>query len=535
MNCLSFCHRGALRVALVCSALIVAGCGSTNSSTGGAGGAGGAGGSGGAGGVERFPSIRDATPLPRKTAEELGIKPFVGEAAVAAPVPPLELAPHPFLNNTGDSRIHNDHYNSAVYNRTGPVGPELEITTNFLGTPAGVCAMMTMLENGYVVGSCLVNQEDGLHVMLLMLDNENLNIVAERDLGSRPFVPSSAGGAYFSMDKDENFILGPATNKLEQYHIEVVEGSPQFMQDYSVAIPGLEPALVITDPMLQDTVIDWEGRVWFMVTDGRTGYYDPETERFEMMDVAQGLQNSMVVDEDAIYFVTYESIFRLSVDGDGEIQTDWEAPYDPGTAIGGILPGSGTSPTLHGTQDDLISICDNADGQINLLVLDKAIGNPPVCTVPLFSEGESATENTVVGYGDDVIVVNNAGFDGPFGDANKILPGIERYRVLRDGDGNVTGCENVWKNTTSFGNSAQLATASGVIWGYGADPNVEDRTQNLFYLTATSWETGEDIFRTYIGDQRPFDPITGQVHAHPDGTFYLGAVQGVVMMRDPLQ
>jgi hypothetical protein len=141
----------------------------------------------------------------------------------------------------------------------------------------------------------------------------------------------------------------------------------------------------------------------------------------------------------------------------------------------------------------------------------------------------------VVGYNDDIIVVNNGGFGGPFEPANTIQPGIERWRVLRDADGNATGCENVWRNDTSIGNSAQLATESGIIWGYGADPDVEDRSQNLFYLTATSWETGEDIFRTYIGDQRPFDPITGQVHAHPDGTFYLGAVEGVVMMRDVAQ
>jgi hypothetical protein len=482
----------------------------------------------------RFEPIREATPIPRSTPEELGIEPWVGEAVVAAPVPPLELTPHPFLNNTGDSRIHNDHYNSAVYNRSGPVGPELEITTNHLGSPAGVCAMMTILEDGYVVGSCFViNDESELHVMLIMFDNENLNIVAERDLGQRPFFPSSAGGAYFSMDKDENFILGPATNQLEQYHIEVIDGAPQFVQDYTKAIPGLAPAVATTDPMLQDTVVDWDGRVWFMVTDGRIGYFDPEADRIEMTDLEQGLQNSMVVDEDAIYFVTYESVFRLSVDGDGKIQTDWEAPYDPGSAIGGILPGSGTSPTLLGTEDDLISICDNADGQINLVVLDKAMGNPPICKVPLFREGESATENTVVGYNDDIIVVNNAGFGGPFAPANTILPGIERYRVLRDANRNPTGCELRWKNDTSFGNSAQLATGSGVIWGYGADPDVPD--EDLFYLTATSWETGEEIFRTYIGDQRPFDPITGQVHAHPDGTFYLGAVGGVVMMRDVAQ
>jgi hypothetical protein len=523
MHCFSFSHPGGLRFAFFLSALMalsVLGCGeSSTTSTGG-----------------RFEPIRVATPIPRSTPQELGIEPFVGSSVVAAPIPELELTPHPFLNNTGDSRIHNDHYNSAVYNRSGPVGPALEITTNHLGSPAGVCAMMTILENGYVVGSCFVFKDDNkLHVMLTMFDNENLNIVAERDLGLRPFFPSSAGGAYFSMDKDENFVLGPATNRLEQYHIEVIDGAPQFVQDYTKVIPDLAPAVETTDPMLQDTVIDWDGRVWFMVTDGRVGYFDAEADRIEMMDLEQGLQNSMVVDEDAIYFVTYESLFRLSVDGDGKIQTDWEAAYDPGSAIGGILPGSGTSPTLLGTEDDLISICDNADGKINLLVLDKAMGNPPVCTVPLFREGESATENTIVGYNDDIIVVNNAGFGGPFEPANTILPGIERWRVLRDGDGNATGCENVWRNDTSIGNSAQLATESGIIWGYGADPDVEDRSQTLFYLTATSWETGEDIFRTYIGDQRPFDPITGQVHAHPDGTFYLGAVEGVVMMRDVTQ
>ncbi|MGB3052972.1 MAG: hypothetical protein WBB42_18360 [Polyangiales bacterium] len=531
MHCISYSPRGTTRLASLFAgllALLVVGCGENSNSS-----ATGSGGTGGAGGADRFPPIREATPLPRRTPEELGIDPFVGEAVVAAPIPALEITPHPYLNNDGDSRIHNDHYNSAVYNRTGPVGPALEIVTNQLGTVAGICPMMTILSDGYVVGSCLVaNDAGGLRVTLTMFDNENVNIVAERDLGLKPFVANAAGGAYFSMDQDENIIIGPPTNRLEQYHIEVIEGAPQFVQDYTKEIPGLEPAMETTDPMLQDTVVDFEGRVWFMVTDGRVGYFDPETDRIEMTDIGQSLQNSMVVDEDAIYFVTYESLFRLSVAGDGEIRTDWEAPYDPGSGSGVVLPGSGTSPTLLGTNDDLISICDNADGQINLLVLDRAMGNPPVCTVPLFRDGESATENTVVGYNDDMIVVNDAGFGGPFAPANTILPGIERYRVLRDGEGNVTGCENVWKNDTSFGNSAQLATASGVIWGYGADPTVEDRSLNLFYLTATSWETGEEIFRTYIGDQRPFDPITGQVHAHPDGTFYIGAAQGVVMMRD---
>ncbi len=149
MNCFSLSSRGAfsLFLASVLIALFAAGCGESS------------GGSGGGAGSDRFPSIRDATPLPRSTPEELGIEPSVGDAIVATPIPALELEPHPFLNNDGNSRIHNDHYNSATYDRSGPVGPNIDITTHQLGNLTGICAMMTFLENGYVLGSCFESDD----------------------------------------------------------------------------------------------------------------------------------------------------------------------------------------------------------------------------------------------------------------------------------------------------------------------------------------------------------------------------------------
>lgn len=486
--------------------------------------------------VQRFDPIREATPIPRRTAEELGIAPYVvGVVDAGVPMAPLEIPPHPYLDNGGDSRVHNDHYNSAAYNRDGPVGPAIDVTTHLLGQPSGVCAMLTMLEDGYVIGTCLVSKGgNGVQVMLTMFDNLNLDIVAEYDLGFRPFVPNSAGGAYFSLDGEDNIIVGPATNRLEQYHIEVVGGAPVFVQDYAKEIPGLAPAMEVTDPMLQDTVIDYEGRIWFMITDGRVGYYDRETDTIEMTDLERELENSMVVDDRGVYFVMVGATARVSADAEGKVRVDWEQPYDIGSGSG-LLAGSGSSPTLLGTRDDLFSFVDNADNQVNLLVLDREDGSTK-CEVPLFTEGKSGTENTVIGYEDDIVIVNNSGFGGPFEPARTINPGIERYEVLRDDEGNVTGCENVWRNETSFGNSAQVGTQSGVIWGWGADPEPksDDPEQDLFYLTATSWETGEEIFRTYIGDGKSFDPITGQVHIHPDGTLYIGCLSGVVAMRDPL-
>ena len=513
MHRISYSHRGDFRFAfsfLGLIGLLVVGCSE---------------------GSSRFEPIREAVPMPRQTPEELGIEPFVGEAVVSDPTDPKDIPAHPFLNNDGDSRIHNDHYNSATYNREGPVGPSLEIVTNLMGAVAGICPMMAVLDDGYVIGSCLVaNDLTGLPIMLTMFDNENLDIVAERELALKPFVSNAAGGAYFSLDKDENIIIGPASNRLEQYHVEVVDGAPQFVQDFSKEIPGLPPAVEANDPMLQDTVVDYEGRIWFMITDGRVGYYDRETDTIEMTDLERELENSMVVDDRGVYFVMVGATARVSADAEGRVRVDWEQPYDIGSGSG-LLAGSGSSPTLLGTRDDLFSFVDNADNQVNLLVLDREDGSTK-CQVPLFTEGESATENTVIGYDDDIVVVNNSGFEGAFAPARTINPGLERYEVLRDGDDNVTGCRNVWKNETSFGNSAQVGTQSGVIWGWGADPDVPD--QDLFYLTATSWETGEEIFRTYIGDGKSFDPIAGQVHIHPDGTLYIGCLHGVVAMRDPL-
>jgi hypothetical protein len=358
------------------------------------------GGSGGTGG-ERFDSIRDAVPMERSTADELGIEPFVGRAVVPKPTAPKAITEHPILGNDGDSRIHNDHYNTGAYDRSGLTGPAIDVVSNALSDQVGACAMMTMLRNGYVLGSCFIGNP--IDVTLVMFDEQNLNIVAERVIGPRPLVPNASGGAYFTLDGDENIFIGPPNN-LEQYHIEVTDGVPEFVRDRSIDMtPYIREA-----GLLQDSVIDFDGRLWFMATTGEVGYVDLETEAVETIDLAsdledcplasetQVLQNSIAVDADGIYMVTCAALYRLSANAEGEVQRDWRVTYDTGTEVTGLLPGSGTSPTLFGTEDDLITICDNADEQINLLVLDRAWGTE-VCKQPLFRRGESATENSSIG------------------------------------------------------------------------------------------------------------------------------------------
>ncbi|MBW1904312.1 MAG: hypothetical protein JRJ24_03220 [Deltaproteobacteria bacterium] len=415
MHCFSFSDREALRFAFVVLALValfVVGCSESSSAPADG----------------RFEPIQEATPIPRQTPEELGIEPFIGEAVVPNPTDPKNIPDHPILNNDGDSRIHNDHYNTGVYDRPGPTGPAIEVISHQLGSLTGICAMMAMLENGYVIASCFIGAaESGISVNLVMFDNENLDIVAQRDIGPRPFIPNSSGGAYFTMDAEENIIIGPPNN-LQQYHIAVNDGAPEFVLDKSMDMTPY----IRENALLQDSVIDYEGRLWFMATTGEVGYVNLETEAVKIQDLAgdleecptaddnEALQNSIAHDEDGIYMVTCAALYRLSADAEGEVQVDWRAPYESGSEINGILPGSGTSPTLFGTEDDLVTICDNADVQINLLVIDRASGTE-VCKTPLFRPGESATENSSIGYGDDVVVANNDGFGGPFQPARTSL------------------------------------------------------------------------------------------------------------------
>ena len=108
MSYFSFLNGGSLAMCLLLSALLsptFMGCSDSSGGTGGTGGS----------GEERFPAIREATPIPRQTPEDLGIEPYVVGADAAEPMAPLQIPAHPFLDNGGDSRVHNDHYLSLIH------------------------------------------------------------------------------------------------------------------------------------------------------------------------------------------------------------------------------------------------------------------------------------------------------------------------------------------------------------------------------------------------------------------------------------
>ena len=69
-----------------------------------------------------------------------------------------------------------------------------------------------------------------------------------------------------------------------------------------------------------------------------------------------------------MYIVSDHKMYAMLADPQGMPQVLWEESYDRGSGrkVGTINQGSGTTPTLIG--DEYLTITDNADGRINLLV-----------------------------------------------------------------------------------------------------------------------------------------------------------------------
>lgn len=469
--------------------------------------------------------IRLPDPMPRTEAAALGVPDFVGGPVVAKPIPPLVIPTHPFLDQRGDGRIHNDHFNSGVYDRDSLLGNSPEVTSIQLNEGDAlsfICAMSAFREDGRVISSCIeANITVGASTNLIMFDPETMEILAEKRIADRPLVANASGGGYFSYDRDGRVLIGPATNIVEVWDVEVTNGDAEFVlqESYDVSM------LLDSETTLQDSIPDWEGRIWYIAINGQVGYTDAATGQGDQIDLGEGLQNSMAVDETGVYVLTFEALYKFNVNDDGNINELWRRAYDPGTENRGLAPGSGSSPTLLGTKGDLISICDNADSQVNLMVYDRTTG-AIVCQEPMFRPEESGCENTVMGYNDDISIPNNGGFTRPLSPANTIRPGVERWHVREDR----SGCDLVWKNDTAYANAVNLSTKTGLLYGYGVDYN--ENEFDAFYLTANDWETGEEVWRFYAGDGRQYDTITGQPHLHPNGSIFVGALGGIMRFRD---
>lgn len=460
------------------------------------------------------------TPIPGDPAPA-GVPEFVGEPASPEPIPqrwrPVQ---NPFMAPDPNSNLHNDAYMTDAYRRAGPLGRDTATASTLFFRE---CASVTFDSQGRIVTVCV-----GLdRPVLALLDPRTLQTLAAYSLPPReastdnPFTGFSGGG-YFYLDERNRAVI-PTTTR----HVFVVAqtDAPGFelVRDYDLSgVAGPGDGIVSALP-------DWKGRIWFASVRGKVGWIAPGSGEVRHTDVGERIHNSFAIDETGgVFVVSDRALYRFEARG-GKVRTVWDRQY-PNTGEvkpGQTQAGSGTTPTLIAKRN--IAITDNAD-PVRIVVYRRSAesGGRRVCGEPIFEQGASATDQSLVAAGRSIIAENNHGYTGPGAVSNGATTtgGLQRVDV-RNGR-----CRTVWRSEeTAPSLVPKVSLGAGLVYTYTkpADP---EGGNDYWYLTALDFDTGQTVFKRLAGEGLGYNNNWAPVTIGPDGTAYVGVLGGLTLFRD---
>ncbi len=478
-----------------------------------------------------------ATPIAHDEDDALQVPRGVGAPHAPRPLAAPEVPEHPYMAQHGASCMHVDPYTTNTYEWSGPLGHDPEVTSRSMGYIGGECPTHNFDQQGRMVTVCVRQRSP----TLLLLDPNTLQVLAAHSLptrrtplfGVRAMTEDTSGGAYFYLDDQDRAVVGTGDGTIAV--IGVVEGQdgPRFALERRIA---LQRELRLPDGSLDKLTAvmpDFQGNYWFVARYGTVGVVTPggtvKARRLE----GEEIENSFSVAEDGVYIVSDHALYRFEVGRRGQPQVVWRETYDRGTRrkVGQINQGSGTTPTLLG--DDYVAIADNAEPRMNVLVYRRGrehTNHRRVCATPVFTDGESATENTLIGHGRSLVVENNAGYDifSTMQDGRTSAPGLARVDIRED----ESGCDITWESSEiSQTTVPKLSTATGLIYLYTKLPDAPGGV-DAYYFTAIDFETGRTAYSVLTGTGMRYDNHWAAITLSADGTAYVGVLNGLIRVRD---
>jgi hypothetical protein len=470
---------------------------------------------------------------------------FEGSPASSNPVTGVPAPPrNPFMAPNPRNNLHDDPYMTDTYRIPGPLGDGNEPSTLF----SRECGSITFDSAGRIVTVCV-----GLdRPVLALLDPHTLATLAAMPLPLRN--PASAGGAFTDFSGGGYFYLDDrdrAVVSTNDHHILVVsvDSPPGFTvrHDYDLSHE------LAADEGIVSALPDWSGRIWFVSRHGKVGTIDPKGGTVRTMRLSgEGISNSFAVDETGgVYLVSDKALYRFDANSKGAPRISWRVVY-PNSGIhkpGQSDAGSGTTPTLMGGK--WVAITDNAD-PMNVDVYRRAIrlkGKKRhrkakakarrVCSAPVFGQGASSTDNSLIGTHRSLVAENNYGYT--VGLANlggtPSTPGLTRIDVVKKKGGKKGKrtrkarfrCRKAWTSDEVAPSVVpKLSLANGLVYTYTKPP----RTDGLdaWYLTALDFRTGRTVYRRLAGTGIGFNNNYAPVTLGPDGTAYVGVLGGLVAL-----
>ena len=417
--------------------------------------------------------------------------------------------------------------------------------------PGGQCATLTFDREDRLVALCA----GMLGFRIQLLEPRSLNLLAEYELPIRPSsyealihrdkskIMEDSSGAYFYLDNEDRVVMAASDQSIRRIaHRLDADGTWRFhttdIWDLSQDVP--HDCVTPTnwspegecDPITA-VMPDHDGNIWWVTRRGRIGTLNPDSGQIQSTEVSgEEIQNGFSVARDGVYVVSDHAMYRFYAGANGEPLIGWREAYDRGTRrkVGTINQGSGTTPTLLGK--DYVTIADNADGRMNLIVYRRqqaVTGERQVCSIPLFDEGHSVTDNSMIGLNRSIVIENNAGYTSAHAQQNwdNAGGGIMRIDVRED----ESGCDVRWRSEErSTSVVPKLSAANGLAYFYTFEP--QPGGENAWYLTALDFHTGQTRFKILTGYGSNFDNNWAPLTLAPDGTAYVGTSKGLVAIWD---
>jgi hypothetical protein len=483
------------------------------------------------------PIVRGAVrPIPTDRATEQLVPRHLGEAHAPRQLPPPRVPHHPFMAPHGVSSMHVDPFTTNTYAWSGPLGHAPEVASHAMGYLGGECPTINFDREGRIITVCVQKRTPSL----MLLDRESLRVIDTYPLPARRTSPlrirkamnDTSGGAYFYLDQLDRAVVGAADGTLQ---IIGVKGQGEAGRFALVERIDLSEQLRQPDGELDKITAvmpDFQGHIWFVCRNGTLGVVTRTRVVRTLVLHGEEIENSFSMAEDAAYVVSDHALYRFELDASSTPRIVWREAYDRGTArkIGQINQGSGTTPTLLGT--DYVAIADNAAPRMNVLVYRRGrdVAERRVCKTAVFSPGRSATENTLIGHERSLIVENNAGYDLflTMRGGKTSAPGLARIDVRAD----ESGCDVIWESQEiSQTTVPKLSAAAGLVYLYTKLPEAPANA-DAYYFTAIDFITGRTVFRVLTGTGVRYDNNWAAISLAPDGTAYVGVLNGLIRVRD---
>lgn len=446
---------------------------------------------------------------------------FVGEASAGSPLAATAPPDHPGLAPGSFSTIHNDAWMTDAYAGVSTINPETASVVSFF---AGAdCATVVWNGDGNLVAVCVSPSE----VRGYILSPNTLDPIVQRRLASRTITSRAltdfSGGGYAFLDSVRRLVTPLPDGRIARFDAT----SLTLVDEFSV-VDQLAPGEQITSALP-----DASGLLWFVGQRGTVGLLDTSTataQSIRLADPAGGevdVENSFAVDEaGGAYVVTSAALVRLDAE-EGIPVVAWSQPYDRGDRRkpGQTSRASGTTPTIF-RGGDFVAITDNAEPRMNVVVVDARGALPRVlCTVPVFSEGHSATENSLIAMGDSLFVENNYGYTLlAVAGGRTTTPGLARIDVTDN------GCDTAWS-------SERVSIPSLVSKGVAPNGMVLTYTKSMsalgfdeWWFTAVDAATGEVRWRRLAGVGPFLNNHYAAGYVGPTGNVYVGTVSGLVAL-----